>query len=247
MSTEVLSRPLTVTADKALRPAVYRHEDKYLINRAEAELLKRRLQVFLHRDKNAPDGGYFIRSLYFDDAKLSAYNDKLSGYNERAKYRIRFYNMDESYIVLEKKEKRAGMTHKTSGVITKECCERLIARDGKGAEKICPVPIVKELSALISASGMRPAVLVDYDRVPFTFAVSNVRVTLDIAVRTCPFNTQDIFSHCLPCVPALPDGTAVLEVKYNSFLPMNVSAILEGVPKAHMAISKYVLCLNVVN
>ena len=84
----------------------YRHEYKYLISRADAELLKRRLPYIMERDPHAgPTGQYTIRSLYFDDFRNSAYYDKVDGVNYRAKYRIRFYNYDPSILKLEKKEK----------------------------------------------------------------------------------------------------------------------------------------------
>ena len=45
----------------------YRHEWKYLVSYPEADLLFQRLSPFLSLDKNAVNGEYMIRSLYFDD------------------------------------------------------------------------------------------------------------------------------------------------------------------------------------
>ena len=46
----------------------YRHEYKYLISRADAELLKLRLPHIMERDPHAGETGqYTIRSLYFDN------------------------------------------------------------------------------------------------------------------------------------------------------------------------------------
>ena len=51
----------------------YRHEFKYLISKADAELLKRRLPHFMERDPHAGETGrYTIRSLYFDDFSNTA-------------------------------------------------------------------------------------------------------------------------------------------------------------------------------
>ena len=98
----------------------YRHEYKYLISKADAELLKRRLPYIMERDPHAgPTGQYTIRSLYFDDFRNSAYYDKVDGVNYRAKYRIRFYNYDPSILKLEKKEKNGNLTRKTAQTITK--------------------------------------------------------------------------------------------------------------------------------
>ena len=97
----------------------YRHEYKYLISTASAELLKRRLPAIMGRDPHAgPTGQYTIRSLYFDDSDHSAYEEKMSGVSDRAKYRIRYYNYDTRVIRLEKKEKHGGLTRKTGKSIT---------------------------------------------------------------------------------------------------------------------------------
>ena len=91
-----------------------RHEYKYLISRADAELLKLRLPHIMERDPNAGENGqYTIRSLYFDDVDAAAYYEKVDGLDNRAKYRIRFYNYDGSNIKLEKKEKLGNLTRKS--------------------------------------------------------------------------------------------------------------------------------------
>ena len=70
-----------------------RHEFKFLISRADAELLKLRLPHVMQRDPHAGETGrYTIRSLYFDDMDAAAYYEKVDGIDSRTKYRIRFYN-----------------------------------------------------------------------------------------------------------------------------------------------------------
>ena len=46
---------------------IYRNEWKYLISWGEKELITSRIAPLLHPDPNAVNGGYLIRSLYFDD------------------------------------------------------------------------------------------------------------------------------------------------------------------------------------
>ena len=86
----------------------FRHELKYLINAGDAELIRQRLCVVLKSDAHTKDGKYHIRSLYFDDYWNSAYLDKIGGFSERKKYRIRLYNLDDSFIRLECKIKRGA-------------------------------------------------------------------------------------------------------------------------------------------
>jgi len=61
----------------------YRHEWKYLIDTAQKERICRRLSPFLELDKHAQNGGYMIRSLYFDDYFNTAYEEKDAGVLER--------------------------------------------------------------------------------------------------------------------------------------------------------------------
>ena len=90
----------------------------------------------------------------------------------------------------------------------------------------------------------RPAVIVDYDRWAFTYGAGNVRVTIDMNVRTAPYKS-DIFDPGLLTVPVLDQGEAVLEVKYDAFLPAPARALIEGVRKQRCAVSKYTKCLSI--
>lgn len=220
----------------------FRHEYKYLISRYTAELLKRRLPTVMARDPHAgPTGQYTIRSLYFDDPHFSACEDKMSGVSDRAKYRIRYYNYDTSAIRLEKKEKHRDLTRKTGQTITLadaehlQACRKVPCPDTDGA-------LVQEL-LLQLACGLKPAVLVDYDRTPFVCNAGQTRITLDENIRTRPYDA-DLLASSKAMVPVLEEGQVVLEVKFNDFLPGYLAAALEDIPKVNLAISKYVLCLN---
>ena len=54
----------------------FRNEWKYLISTSEKEMLTLRLKPFLQPDPHAGEGGYYIRSLYFDDYWNSAGAEK---------------------------------------------------------------------------------------------------------------------------------------------------------------------------
>ena len=79
----------------------FRHELKYLINEGDAALIRQRLDAALQPDAHALNGRYHIRSLYFDDYYDTAYLDKLGGFGDRRKYRIRIYNLSDQVIRLE--------------------------------------------------------------------------------------------------------------------------------------------------
>ena len=90
--------------------AIPRNELKFYFNSAYSTMLFSRLSAALTMDRHTlQNGDYRIRSLYFDAPNLASFYDKINGLEKRAKYRIRFYNSDLSYIRLEKKEKQGKM------------------------------------------------------------------------------------------------------------------------------------------
>jgi len=221
----------------------YRHEYKYLISRADAELLKLRLPHIMERDPHAGETGtYTIRSLYFDDFRNTAYYDKVDGVNYRAKYRIRFYNYDSSVLKLEKKEKNGSLTRKTAQTITKNDARALEYALSSG----CPDTkegLVEELRIGCVSQGLRPRILVDYDRTPFICRDGNTRITLDENVRTRPYIAH-LFASPRAMIPVIGPDQVILEVKFDDFLPGYLDAALADIPKVNMAISKFALCMN---
>lgn len=108
-------------------------------------LLRQRLSRVMEPDPHAgPEGRYFIRSLYFDDMDYTAYREKLNGVDTRAKYRLRYYNYDESYIAYEKKEKFRDMTRKAMAAVSRPTAEAMAARGEAEGED----PLLTEFQAL---------------------------------------------------------------------------------------------------
>ena len=80
----------------------FRHELKYLISYAQKADLNVRMAPLLGFDKHAKNGGYMIRSLYFDDYWNTAYQEKVDGVLLRRKYRIRIYDYSDRVIKLDR-------------------------------------------------------------------------------------------------------------------------------------------------
>ncbi len=215
----------------------YRHELKFLISRESANLLRVRLPRVMGRDPHAgPHGVYTIRSLYFDDFARTAYEEKVSGLEARTKYRIRYYNYDTRLLKLEKKEKLGDLTRKTAQTLS--LCE---ARD-LCAGRYAPLEgLARELQLAALSTGLRPAVLVDYDRTPFVCRAGNTRITLDENLRTRPHSLL-LEENPGAMVPVLGPDQAVLEVKFDDFLPGYLRDVLADIPKDRLAISKFALC-----
>ena len=159
---------------------IKRHEIKYIISLREAELLKYRLRALLRPDPHVrADGSYFIRSLYFDDTDYRAYHEKIAGVKERTKYRIRFYNMDDSRITLEKKSKDGDFSGKESVRISRELAEAFLT----GGEELRDTEELARELARLRQNGWKPAVLVDYVRSSIRRATSASRSTRSFAPR----------------------------------------------------------------
>ena len=220
-----------------------RHEYKYLISRADAELLKLRLPHIMERDPNAGENGqYTIRSLYFDDVDAAAYYEKVDGLDNRAKYRIRFYNYDGSNIKLEKKEKLGNLTRKTAQTITKRDARALEYAISEGCPDT-PEGLTEELRLAVLGRGLRPKVLVDYDRTPFLCHAGNTRITIDENLRTRPYIAH-LFASPRAMTPVLQPDEVILEVKFDDFLPGYLADALADIPKINMAISKFAMCMS---
>lgn len=218
----------------------FRHEWKYLINTAEKELISLRLKQFLTLDPHAADGGYMIRSLYFDDYFNSAYEEKEAGVLMRKKYRIRIYNCSDKSIKLERKKKFGSYIFKEAAPLTRQEVEMILNGRYEFLLK-SPYPLCREFYIECISHMMRPRVIVDYEREPWIMDTGTVRITMDSNVRAA-VGSFDIFDASLPSISVLEPGKLVMEVKYTEFLPRILKDILPPRAAEFTAVSKYVLC-----
>lgn len=217
----------------------YRHEAKHLISAADVLVLRQRLGAVACPDAHAPNGIYHIRSLYFDTPRDTALREKLDGVSRREKFRIRCYNRSADFIRLEKKVKNGGLGYKQSACLTAAEAQTLL--DGQTDWMTDdPRPLVRELHAKMRTQLLGPKTLVDYLREPFVYAPGNVRVTIDRDLRTGLRCTDLLDPDCVT-VPA-GDGTAVLEVKWDEFLPDVIRRAVQLPGCRTSAFSKYAAC-----
>ena len=220
----------------------FRHENKYFISRAGYQMLRTRLQAMLETDSHIvhSDGRYMIRSLYFDDAAQSGLLDKVEGLQNREKFRIRFYDMDDSFIRLEDKQKFGQMTRKLSAPLTRSQTEQILDGDywwmyDAGKES----PLLRSFYLKTRTKVLRPSVIVDYYREAYVFM--DVRITFDLDLQSGNYIT-DLFRTDIRTIPVLPSDRIIMEVKFDDALPNPVRQLLKPVRAARSAISKYELC-----
>lgn len=215
----------------------FRHEYKFQINLGEYRQLQARLKACLRPDPHGGQKGeYHIRSVYFDDLKDRALWEKIEGVDPREKFRLRYYNNDLSFLVLEKKSKINGLCAKQGELLTAEQASRLFHGDlawmlEEGG------PVARELFVKMKNQGLVPKLVVDYLREAFLFPAGNVRVTLDREIRCARF-WPELLTAPAPSFPAA-NGTMLMEVKYDQFLPETVRNLVQLGGRQAGAFSKY--------
>ena len=219
----------------------YRHELKYVISAAQIPLLKSRISKLMKIDPHAgADGIYNIRSLYFDDYSNRCYYENENGTDPREKFRIRIYNHSADRITLECKRKEKGKTQKTSCPLTLDQADQLIR--GKPLPQIDTLPpLLKKFILEMRTKGLRPVVIVEYERIPYICKNGNVRVTFDTQISSSS-NVTDFFSDTLPRRPIMPVGQHLMEVKFDEYLPDFIYRSLNLGKLQQTAYSKYYLC-----
>lgn len=219
----------------------YRHEFKYIITAFQETMLKERIPKVMKADAHTGDTGkYTIRSLYFDDYYNSCYYDNENGNDPREKFRIRIYNASSRSIKLELKRKEAGKTLKKSCKITQEQCERMMRGDRVLWEEDMH-PLLKKFYLQQEIRRLKPVIIVEYDRMPFVCQDGNVRVTLDLDIRSSA-KAEDFLKDTLSAKPLMPVGKQILEVKYDEFLPDAIYKTIQMKKLQQTAFSKYYLC-----
>lgn len=218
-----------------------RHEHKYFINQGEYMLLRNRLHHALKGDSFADENNeYRIRSLYFDDVYNKGSFEKQSGTDTREKYRIRIYNLNTDTIKLEKKSKYGQLTSKETALIDREGAEKIIKGDIDfllGSDN----SLFRGFYIKHRNNILRPVVIVDYVREAYVYPLERVRITFDKYLRT-GLSSIDLFDKDLLVISALDEPVMIMEIKYNSFLPGNIRALLQLPVRQRMSISKYDIC-----
>lgn len=217
-----------------------RHEFKYQCSAVELEVIKSRLNGLLSIDKHAPNGVYCVRSMYFDNYSNSCFFENENGTDLREKYRIRIYNADSSRISLEQKNKVHGKTQKKSCLLSLEQYRNLLS---EGANSISDKNdrLLNKFLYLKDTQLMKPVTIVEYDRIPYVYADGNVRITLDMNIRSS-LNFSNFFSSTLSTRQILPSGQHLIEVKYDEFLPSFIKEIMGIDSLRQTTFSKYYLC-----
>lgn len=224
-----------------------RREIKYQLSHAEYLVIKNRLSLLLDYDRHAGEKGYFVRTIYFDDIKETAYQEKVAGVFDRRKYRIRAYNNDPSYINLECKEKYNRWVLKNVARIDENTCEALLNGDASVLEHR-DEDVLKAFYSAAKEAGLTSRITVDYHREAFVYPASNLRVTFDKNLRAgglagfsivAPKDKEEL------SIPVYLNNSVIMEIKFDDFMPEIIRSVIPHETGKPLSISKYRMCMSV--
>lgn len=225
---------------------VKRHELKYFINFAQADVLKNKLKYILKEDKyNKNNDGYLVRSLYFDSHDDECLFEKCSGTLKRNKYRLRIYDPKDKTAKFEIKSKENDYVDKLSATISKEDAVEVINGNLEVLKKYNN-NVLDLIYTTFKSKNYKPRTIVDYYRYAYVMDMFNVRITFDNYI-SYNNNNFDLFDENLNTVPAfLDEHKTVLEVKFNQFLPPVIKDVLVLECLKRTSVSKYVLSRQII-
>lgn len=222
---------------------VIRNEIKYLVNILEYKKSKNYLEKILTSDEHNGVDGYKVRSLYFDTLDDRDFLEKEDGVEIRRKIRLRVYNPDDDFAMLEMKQKEGNYQRKRSLRLKREDAMKLIKGDYTPLLSY-DEPFAKEMYSYMKINCYLPKVVVEYDRTAFVAKENNIRITFDHNVVSTE-SSFNIFDKNLPMNPVMDPANVILEVKYNGFLLSYIKDLVKNISTISLSVSKYYLSRNI--
>ena len=217
---------------------VSRKELKYLVGTDEIYIYKSKLEKIMDADPHNKDGGYTIRSLYFDTFHDNDYMEKIDGLDKRQKIRMRIYDGSTNVIKLELKAKEGDFQRKRSLSLNLEEAESLIDGDYTFLMER-PEHFAHGLYTMMHTKGYVPKCIVEYDRMAFMNEFNDIRITFDMNLRALE-DPSEFFKANIDAYPVADPGETTMEVKYNGFLFSYIKQTLDVVNRPRISNSKYV-------
>jgi len=214
---------------------VKRIEAKYFIKETDLSLITDILSTYMILDENCKDHKpYTLTSLYFDDFNNKDLRQKLNGVNHRKKYRLRFYNQDFTIGKFEIKRKAGITINKSSVTVEKIDIAKIIASE---YECLFGFGYDYEIQELLLGN-YHPKTIVTYDRLAFYLPYNEIRVTLDLDLRTHGYSFT-LENHLNEGISINPKSYQIIEIKYSDTMPEMILKELSKFSLSRTAISKY--------
>lgn len=223
-----------------------RFEQKYVVSLDEAWAFRDRLEGYVERDDHAgPRGTYGISSLYFDSPQLHAFWEKVEGVKFRRKVRVRRYDAEERdrwFIEIKQRIDKTVQKRRTTANL--ETVKKLM-QTGEWDEAVLGRNVVAgEVGYLLDAFGLEPTVIISYEREPFVGIYDpSLRVTFDTHLRARKA-TLEHWGDPRDGRLVLPLDRAVVEVKFDNFVPLWLCHLLHELEYVSERMSKYCNGIN---
>jgi hypothetical protein len=223
-----------------------RFEFKYLLPKALRAEVEAELINFVEFDpfvESQPDHRYLVRSLYWDDDELTAFNDKVDGMLVRSKFRIRTYTRDPEeavprFLEIKGRNNNLVVKHRTPMDVGTE--QSYVSNDALAElvmDRCEPGPIHQEFSFQRYRRRIKPYVLIDYQRRPYISRFdSEFRLTFDEELQAT--QTGCLFPKPTDRSVRVVPGYTVMEVKFRHHLPSWSHRIIQGYELRRLSFSK---------
>lgn len=225
--------------------AKVRFERKYRLGAAAYHRVLCAIRPYCSLDRHsreAEDGRYLVRSLYFDDSDYSGYTDKVEGVRMRVKYRARAYGTtraDARTVKIEEKTRDGEIIRKLSNEVSLEDFETFLKSGHWGNSR------GEALDAFAYArfkSDLKPAVLIQYRREAYFGKIAReARFTFDHDIA-CAW-TNDILAPSGRLLP-LSSPCVVFEIKTDQSDADFISRLVRETGLASEPNSKYALAFE---
>lgn len=222
---------------------VLRQEKKYLLSTEQTERLRRRLSRAMQEDTHARQGGYLVRSLYFDTPDDTDFREKSDGIGERRKIRLRIYDPEAENAKLELKEKIGDFQRKRSLIVSREEAEQMM-EGNYACLMLREDAFAQDMYFTMMEKVYRPRCVVEYDRSAWFVRENDIRITLDADIRATESHL-DLFAGRLLTYPVSERGVTTLEVKFNHFLLSYVRDLLALHGQPQVSASKYCMARSI--
>jgi len=229
-----------------------RKELKYFVDNEQLEELRNRFIVNMQHDsfcRDQEDKTYTVRSIYLDTRSFLFYYEKKDGLKIRKKLRIRTYNDGQPNNIgfLEIKRKYGNKVLKERVKIDLAETPNLL----NGAE-LHPIDnshfdriSLDRFIYLTKRLKLEPKTLITYEREAF-IGVDDpaLRVTFDMNLRSYSQPNVEEF-HREKDLRTVEDSNFILEIKFNTVMPVWIRQIIRDFGLRVQAISKYCNGLDV--
>lgn len=218
---------------------VLREEKKFLLSVDEFIALSHKVGQVMMGDPHNGTHGYVIRSLYFDTVFDRDYFEKLDGVELRRKIRLRVYDPNSDFAMLEMKQKQGPNQMKRSLSVSREDAIELTKGNYAPLLKYSE-PFAAECYGLMNYRCYLPKTIVEYNRKAFIAKENKTRITFDNNIVSTE-SSFDLFDPKLNMNPVLDKYDVVLEVKFNGFLLGYIRELINPANRSELSVSKYVL------